>query len=296
MSEVKDLSSLHKYRTELPNIIFHLGLDTYELAAYSVLKRTAGDKGFCTKSMKTLASEIGCSEAKLKQIKKSLAIPRDLLNGQSLINIYIRKTEIGDPDTDLIEIEDIWPINFDFFKPKEIIKGGSPKSPPILERVRRHVAHPGPLGSPKEEPIKEEPKEEVVCSAPAPRDPAKELKVEKTTPQGTKIVISQEAIFAEAIRSRESWRTDEIFEAWKILVETKSLIRDGYAFIKGTIENLQLRRKQENCNRAKGKKECHNMDTAQKPRTWDDLTKEEQEERERQACLGQDLAKRLFQR
>ena len=55
--EIKDLSSIHHYRTELPNIIFEIGLSPKLIGVYSAIKRCAGDKGICIKSEKTLAEQ-----------------------------------------------------------------------------------------------------------------------------------------------------------------------------------------------------------------------------------------------
>ena len=154
--EIKDNSSIHKYRTELPNILFMIGLDPFELALYCILKRTAGDQGQCTKSMKTLAAEVGFSESKLKEVKKSLCQDRPLLNNTPLITAYPRLTAAGDPDTDMVVINDIWPINFEYFKPKEKIGGGSPQNP----GVGRHKTQGGSPGGPKEELSYEDLKEE----------------------------------------------------------------------------------------------------------------------------------------
>lgn len=102
--EFQDNSSLHLYRTELPNIIFELNLDVYEFKAYCVMKRIAGDRGSCFKSNANLILEIGCKKTKLKEIKKSL---EDI----GLITITKRKNSDGGDSPDLIEIVDIWNLN-----------------------------------------------------------------------------------------------------------------------------------------------------------------------------------------
>jgi len=105
--DVVDHSSLHHYRTEIPNIIFQLGLSAYEISLYLAIKRTAGDRGWSFIGTKRLAKESGMSEGKVSQVKKDLTKPHDLLNGKSLITITKRKREDGGNATDLIEITDV---------------------------------------------------------------------------------------------------------------------------------------------------------------------------------------------
>ena len=151
-SEIRDISSLHKYRTEMPNIIDELELDPYEYRLYCKYKRIAGDQGMCIKSNKNLADECKMSVRKLQQVKKSLAQPRELLGGKSLITITERKTAKGDPDTDLITIVDVWPENFLYFIQKKS-KGGASAAPGVVHKVHEG----GASHAPKEELTKEEP-------------------------------------------------------------------------------------------------------------------------------------------
>lgn len=115
MSHIKDHDSLHQCRTEIPNIIFTLGLDPYELALYIYFKRVAGDRGHCFKSTETMSKEINICKRKIVDLKKELSKPRKELNGKSLIKIEKRTTEKGDSDTDLITINCIWEDNFKLF-------------------------------------------------------------------------------------------------------------------------------------------------------------------------------------
>ncbi len=62
---IKDLSSNHHYRTELPNILFEIGLTPNLIGVYTALKRCAGDTGQCTKSEKTLATQLNISKKTL---------------------------------------------------------------------------------------------------------------------------------------------------------------------------------------------------------------------------------------
>lgn len=158
---VRELGSLHKYRTEMPNIIDELELDPYEFRLYNKYKRIAGDQGMCIKSSKNLAAECKMSVRKLQQVKKALAEPRELLGGKPLIKITERKTKRGDPDTDLVEIMDIWPDNFLYFIQKTN-GGGASHAPGVQHKMREGTA---PDAS-KEEQTKEEPKIRTTTAAP----------------------------------------------------------------------------------------------------------------------------------
>ena len=113
--QVNSLGSMHKYRTEIPNIVGDLGLDPYEYRIYVEYKRIAGDSGGCYKSNGNLAKECGMGLTKLKEAKKKLASPFELLGGKPLIYITSRTSDRGDPDTCLIELTDIWEENFLYF-------------------------------------------------------------------------------------------------------------------------------------------------------------------------------------
>lgn len=111
MDTIIEARSAHPYRTEIPNIIFHLGLGAHELALYFTLKRTAGggDGGRCTKSTRTLAAESGMSQGMVSKIKARLAMPFPMLDGKPLI--FIEKHTEGDE----ITVADIWEENIEFF-------------------------------------------------------------------------------------------------------------------------------------------------------------------------------------
>ena len=169
-SQVTDLSSLHKCRTEIPNIIDDLNLDPYEFRVYMKYKRIAGDGGACWKSNAAIADECHISTRTLQRVKKQLASPYEELNGLPLIKIEHRKTEEGDPDTDLITIVDLWPLNF-----KKYYGGGDSQSPGVVT----HSHQGGDSQSPKEDPSKEDHKEHVPPNPPNPPNLEKETLSEK---------------------------------------------------------------------------------------------------------------------
>lgn len=110
----RDDGDLRKYRTEIPNIVFTLGLDPYALALYCHLKRTTGaaDGGLCWKSTRTLANETGMSVGKVSEARNELEKERDELGGKSLITVE-RPDDRGKTAT--VICNDIWPENFGVF-------------------------------------------------------------------------------------------------------------------------------------------------------------------------------------
>lgn len=104
--EVKDAGDLRKYRTEVPNLIFELGLSPYALALYMHFKRTAGDDGKCWKSTRRLAEETKISAGKVSQARKELE-ERDLITVEYPEN---------NNEAITVTIVDIWPENFDHFR------------------------------------------------------------------------------------------------------------------------------------------------------------------------------------
>jgi hypothetical protein len=121
--EIQDQSSNHHYRTELPNILFELGLKANEFSLYCAFKRSAGDSGYCTKSAKTLCKEAGVGERCFVKLKRSLSKKNKIL-GKSLISVK-KRMKSGAHDTDFVTINDIWPENYKFFIDKK--EGGTAK-------------------------------------------------------------------------------------------------------------------------------------------------------------------------
>jgi hypothetical protein len=116
--EVIENAPDHHYRTEIPNIVFELGLDPYELCLYIFLKKVAGDYGKCWHSSKKMADACGMKETKLKECKKRLSEKFNILNDQPLIKITERKKIDGSNSSNLIEITPIWRANGDYFRSK----------------------------------------------------------------------------------------------------------------------------------------------------------------------------------
>jgi hypothetical protein len=149
----------HNWRTEVPNIIFEMGLDCFSITLYTVLKKIAGDGGICYTSNPTLCELSGMKETKLRETLK------DLSNGNNkfktpLISITPRLKTDGSKDTNIIRITPIWRLNGTYFRSKlngELKKtvinvgGTSPNEPPLPRQTSQGT-------SPRED--KEDPSEE----------------------------------------------------------------------------------------------------------------------------------------
>ena len=102
--QFKDKSSLHKCRTEIPNIIKSLKLSGNEFLLYFHYKSVAGDDSACWQSLKTLSEETGLSEKTIKEINKKLCQPRVKLDGLPLISLEHRFKKDGSRDTSFCKL------------------------------------------------------------------------------------------------------------------------------------------------------------------------------------------------
>lgn len=146
--------SSHHYRTEIPNIIFEMGLDPYELSLYCYLKKTAGDNGACWKSIQTLCEETKFGRTKLMKVKASL-------ESKGLIKISKRNNPTGGKSSDLITIVDLWSNNMKRMAEKFPDKHISIKQTEVV----RQTNGGGPPNGHKEEPNKEEPNKQQQAAA-----------------------------------------------------------------------------------------------------------------------------------
>lgn len=152
--EIHDLSSNHNFRTEVPNIIFEIGLPPQLIGVYAAIKRSAGDQGTFFKSESKLAKELLISKTTLHKFIEILCLVNDHIK-KPLLKKKNRISKDGDKDTNLITITDIWPENAIHFS-REL--GGRVNS--VLPRVNSNlgVAQNLPKGrvnsTHKEEPIR----------------------------------------------------------------------------------------------------------------------------------------------
>lgn len=107
---VRDDGDPRKYYAAIPNIVFTLGLNPFELTLYVYLKKVAGDDGACWKSTASIAKECNMSAGMVSKLKTSLASPRPELSGKPLIVIATEMQNGGNPNHG-VTITDIWPEN-----------------------------------------------------------------------------------------------------------------------------------------------------------------------------------------
>lgn len=103
--QISDRGDLHKYRTEIPNLLDDSDLSVYAFRLYVHLKRVAGDSGRCYQSTATMAKACKMSAGMVSKAKNELV-------SKDLIVLTIKKGEHGEFDSHLIEIKDIWAENY----------------------------------------------------------------------------------------------------------------------------------------------------------------------------------------
>lgn len=115
--EVTDEGDARQYWTQLPNIIFEIGLKPLELVLYAHLKRAAGASanGKCFKSTATLARETGMGAGTVSRTKTSLEAKRATLGNRPLIRTREVINPRGGKPFQEITITDIWKANTDRF-------------------------------------------------------------------------------------------------------------------------------------------------------------------------------------
>jgi hypothetical protein len=238
----------HHYRTEIPNIAFEV-LDPFELAVYAHIKRITGDAGRCWKKAENLATSIGISEKKFKDVLKDLCTPGKFIQGSFLIKT-IRFKPNGANDTNLIEVVDIWRLNGDHFRKKKKDSLDKREGIPGTGGRGYHVPGEGIPRTYKEEPSQEEQQNKnrndgsdepsVVCSFSPSAFGVLNLKQE--TKDGIEGLYSPEQI-AIAVRRTMDWvdrHSDEAAirhilknaDTWKDVVKKEQKLASDLEFLK----------------------------------------------------------------
>jgi len=156
-NEFHDESSIHKYRTEIPNCLLFANLSPTEFLVYCHIKRIAGDRGFCFMSHKNIADLAGIGE---KTVRRSLEILCEInttLN-TCLIKKTIRKKPDGSLNTCLYTIVDLWPLNMAMASQNNF---GTVK---LTEGVRSNRPKGTVKLTEKEEPVKKNPIKKTRCA------------------------------------------------------------------------------------------------------------------------------------
>lgn len=105
--QIIDKSDLRKWRTELPNLYFEIGLDPYELALLAHYKRV----GNCNESVETTADKTQMSTGKVSQVRHSLWKKWKL--------VTLTRNKYGGF---VVKVKDIWEENFVFFSKRKAEK------------------------------------------------------------------------------------------------------------------------------------------------------------------------------
>ncbi len=154
----------HHYRTEIPNIVFDLGLKPATFSLYCYYKRVAGDDNACWRSNAKIQKDMDMCAKSIAKHRAILATPMEALGGKSLITAAERFTEEGDPDTVLVGIVDVWRESGDFFRNKKSDKGTAKNAGGVPQKMREGTAK----NAHKEEPLKKTPlKEEPSTASPS---------------------------------------------------------------------------------------------------------------------------------
>jgi Helix-turn-helix domain len=133
-----DEGDLRKYRTEIPNMVYDIGLTPYEGWLYGHFKRVCGAKpdGMCWKSVATLAKETGMSTGRVSEARREL-------ERRGLIKMEQPK---GPGTSITVTIVDIWPQNMARYM-----------TPSQYEGPPSRGEDPPSRGEPKKEPFKKKP-------------------------------------------------------------------------------------------------------------------------------------------
>lgn len=160
-----------KYWTQIPNIIFTLGLSPFELTLYVYLKKVAGEAGACWQTTDTLVKATRISGGMLTKVKAELSRPRVELNGKALIVIAEETNRHGGKKRHVIRLTDIWPENMTLFaqpapRALPISQDGRPISPhEIASSSGERAISPHEI---KKNPSEEKPREEKPTHDDAP--------------------------------------------------------------------------------------------------------------------------------
>lgn len=149
--EIYDEGDPRNYWTQLPNIVFELGLKPLELVLYAHLKRAAGAGvgGKCTKSTATLARETGMGAGTVSRTKSSLEAKRSMLGNRPLIRTKEIPNPRGGKPFQEITITDIWKVNSDYFSPSTVeVETAEPSSSLEIERLNQVPVEVDPSSKP----------------------------------------------------------------------------------------------------------------------------------------------------
>jgi len=199
--QVTDRSSMHRYRTEIPNMVEEMDLSVYAFRLYVRLKRVAGDEGKCFYSTRQLAEQCRMSVGAVSKAKQEL-VDADL----------IRIERAGDWERDNITIVDMWPANFAYFAQDKQVASCSPHEQDCSPH-EHPVHHMNTACSPhernKEELIKEELiKEELIKEELIKEEPMRDAT--PTPPVAPVVTVLEKPKGKRTAKPKEPPHTSEI--------------------------------------------------------------------------------------
>lgn len=216
-------------------LVMNLEIEPAALRLYALIKGLTRMRGYCFATNAYLAERLNCGESSVRRwlnslkeegfleietIKEGIVSQRRIFLGVELKKCLRRfKNERGGAQNQ---------------------RGGCSK---MSTRYRRE---------------EEKKEEDTVCKSEggcAPPDPEKRVPemVTKKSPEGHDVHIDLSDIFRQALRAKKNWDTQEIQQAWKILVEYPGFIRDPFRFIEGTIDKLNNAKKSAHLEKEKAK-------------------------------------------
>jgi hypothetical protein len=161
-NHVTDEGDSRKYFTQIPNILFGLGLSPYALTLYVYFKKVAGEGGACWQKTSTIAKATGMSDGMVSKAKSELSTPRPELKddpqgkAKPLIVITKRLNKHGGKPGHIIRLTDVWPANIRSATPTA--KDEEPISPHEIDHSQDEIAiSPHEI---KKNPSEEKPTEE----------------------------------------------------------------------------------------------------------------------------------------
>jgi hypothetical protein len=140
-NHVTDEGDPRKYFTQIPNILFSLGLSPYALTLYVYFKKVAGEGGACWQKTSTIAKATGMSDGMVTKAKAELSKPRPELKddpqgkAKPLIVIANRNNKHGGKPGHIIRLTDIWSANI-----ANITRIAKPISPHEIDHSQDEIA------------------------------------------------------------------------------------------------------------------------------------------------------------
>lgn len=206
--EILYQESPRTFYTQIPNIVFHLGLSPTAFLLYSYYRSI----GACFKSQATIQRETGLSDKTIRNVHKELKQNFEKLGTKPLIVISRRVKPDGGKNTNLITIIDIW-IENDLFFNKSL------RSVKFTGGVGKNLPEGGEKFTDKQYPSNKTPKEQ--------QQPPASFKPEDSKPLDAVVVFlsSKEGREIEQLMDSAGFSEKDKASILKISLDHKKLIK-----------------------------------------------------------------------